>query len=209
LEEDTRKEPFMLKILFSSLALLLAAAALLYFATGARAASGKAPGPRTDRTVYGFTLPLNDGTEKSLKDYEGKVLLIVNTASKCGFTPQYEGLEKLYETYRDRGLMILAFPSNDFLGQEPGSDAEIATFCRLNYGVTFPVFRKSHVKGREINPLYRFLTEESGFDGAISWNFNKFLVDRKGRVIARFGSRTAPLDEELVKAVEAALAEAP
>ncbi len=199
----------MLKVLFSSLALLLAAAALLYFATGARAASGKAPAPRTEATVYGFTLPLNDGTLKPLKDFEGMVLLIVNTASKCGFTPQYEGLQRLYETYKDRGLVVLAFPSNDFLGQEPGSDAEIAAFCRLKYGVTFPVFQKSRVKGKEMNPLFRFLTEASGFEGAVTWNFNKFLVDRKGRVVARFGSRTAPLDEDLVKAVEAVLAQAP
>lgn len=162
-------------------------------------------GPRTEATVYGFTLPLNDGTPKALKDYEGRVLLIVNTASKCGFTPQYEGLEKLYETYQDRGFLVLAFPSNDFLDQEPGSDAEIAQFCRLNYGVTFPVFAKSRVKGKDMNPLYRFLTERSGFDGDISWNFNKFLVDRKGRVVARFGSRTAPQDAELVQAVETAL----
>lgn len=195
----------MFKMFVPTLVVLLAAAALLYFTMGARAASGEVPAPRTEVTVYRFTWPLGDGTPKPLKDYEGKVLLIVNTASKCGFTPQYEGLEKLYETYKDRGFVVLAFPSNDFMGQEPGNDAEIAQFCRLNYGVTFPVFQKSHVKGKDMNPLYRFLTEESGFNGAISWNFNKFLVDRQGRVVARFGSRTAPLDDALVKAVEAAL----
>ncbi len=198
----------LLKAIVGILALVLAGGALLYSRLDVRA-SDKAPiGPRTEATVYGFTLPLNDGTPKALKDYEGKVLLIVNTASKCGFTPQYEGLEKLYETYKDKGFVVLAFPSNDFLGQEPGSDVEIAQFCRLNYGVTFPVFKKSRVKGKDMNPLYRFLTKQSGFDGDISWNFNKFLVDRKGRVVARFGSRTSPQDGDLVKAVEAALASA-
>ncbi|MEW6757072.1 MAG: glutathione peroxidase [Acidobacteriota bacterium] len=198
----------LIKALVGILALVLVGGALLYSRLDVRASDKAAVGPRTEATVYGFTLPLNDGTPKALKDYEGRVLLIVNTASKCGFTPQYEGLEKLYETYKDKGFVVLGFPSNDFLGQEPGSDAEIAQFCRLNYGVTFPVFTKSRVKGKDMNPLYRFLTEQSGFDGDISWNFNKFLVDRKGRVVARFGSRTAPQDEELVKAVEGALASA-
>lgn len=195
----------LLKVAAGLLALVLVGGALLYSRLDVRASDQSAVGPRTEATVYGFTLPLNDGTPKALKDYEGRVLLIVNTASKCGFTPQYEGLEKLYETYQDRGFLVLAFPSNDFLDQEPGSDAEIAQFCRLNYGVTFPVFAKSRVKGKDMNPLYRFLTERSGFDGDISWNFNKFLVDRKGRVVARFGSRTAPQDAPLVQAVEAAL----
>lgn len=195
----------ILKVIVGLLAFLLVGGALLYSRVDVRAEDRPKVGPRTDAGVHGFTLPMGDGTPKALKDYEGKVLLIVNTASKCGFTPQYEGLEKLYGAYKDRGFVVLAFPSNDFLGQEPGSDAEIAQFCTLKYGVTFPVFQKSHVKGKEMNPLYRFLTEQSGFDGAVSWNFNKFLVDREGRVAARFGSRTAPLDPDLVSAVEETL----
>jgi glutathione peroxidase len=148
------------------------------------------------------------GQDVELKRYMGQVVMIVNTASRCGFTPQYEGLQKLYETYKDQGFVILAFPSNDFMGQEPGTNAEIREFCTANYGVTFPLFAKVSVKGEDACPVYVFLTGEDtnpGFAGKITWNFNKFLVGRDGKVIARFDTRTAPLDREVTAAVEAAL----
>jgi len=162
--------------------------------------------------LYNIEVQRITGETVRLGAYEGKVLLIVNTASKCGFTGQYDGLQKLYETYGKEGLVVLGFPSNDFLRQEPGSNEEIGTFCRLNYGVTFPLFAKLRVKGKGQHPLYNFLTSEKsnpGFGGKISWNFNKFLVDRNGKVTARFGSRTAPDDKALVAAVEAALGSKP
>lgn len=160
------------------------------------------------KSVHEFSLKGIDGGEVSLSEYKGKVAMLVNVASKCGFTDQYEGLQKLYEKYRDKGFVILGFPANNFLGQEPGSEEEIKQFCTVNFGVTFPMFSKISVKGKDIDPLYAFLTSKKTnpeFGGAISWNFNKFLVDGEGRVIARFGSRTKPLDEEVVKAVEKAL----
>ena len=159
--------------------------------------------------LYSFTMKDIDGKSVSLADYKGKVLVLVNVASKCGFTGQYEGLESLYKRYHDRGLVILGFPANDFLWQEPGTDAEIKTFCSLKYGVTFPMFSKISVKGSDMHPLYQYLTDKETnpqFAGAISWNFNKFLVGRDGKILARFGSRTTPADKELVEAVEKALA---
>ena len=152
------------------------------------------------KTIAGETL--------KLEAYKGKTLLIVNTASKCGFTGQYEGLQKLHETYEDRGLVVLGFPSNDFMKQEPGSNEEIASFCQINYGVTFPMFEKISVKGDEQSALYTYLTSKKSnpeFGGKISWNFNKFLVSADGKVINRFGSRTKPSDPKLTAAVEAAL----
>ena len=160
------------------------------------------------QSVHDFTVKSLDSKDIALADYKGKVLLIVNVASKCGFTGQYEGLQKLYETYKDQGLVILGFPANDFLGQEPGTNDEIQQFCTLNYGVTFPVFAKISVKGKDMHPLYAYLTSEEtnpGFGGAISWNFNKFLIGRDGKVLARFGTRTKPEDKKLVEAVEQAL----
>lgn len=161
-----------------------------------------------ETTVYDFTLKGIDGGDVPLSTFKGKVLLVVNVASKCGFTPQYKGLEALYERYRDRGFVILGFPSNDFLRQEPGTDAEIMQFCSLTYGVSFPMFAKSPVRGKAKNALYRFLTDkalhpETG--GEITWNFNKFLVGRDGRVVARFDSKVAPEDAELTAAIEQAL----
>ena len=162
--------------------------------------------------IYGFTMKDIDGRDVSLADFRGKVLLVVNVASKCGFTGQYAGLEKLYQTYADRGLVVLGFPANNFMGQEPGTEAEIKSFCTLNYGVTFPMFAKISVKGKTIHPLYAYLTDEKlhpGAGGAISWNFNKFLIGRDGSVLAHYGSRTAPDDPELATAIEAALQAAP
>jgi len=150
--------------------------------------------------VYGFSAPSVDGREVSLEDFKGKVLVIVNTASKCGFTPQYAGLEELYKEYKDSGVAILGFPCNQFGAQEPGTEAEIAQFCELNYGVSFPMFAKIDVNGPEAHPLYKFLkSEKSGVLGAlgmdgIKWNFTKFLVDREGNVVGRYAPTTAPAD---------------
>lgn len=161
-------------------------------------------------SVHDLTVNTIEGTSKSLADYKGKTLLIVNVASKCGFTKQYAGLQALYETYRDRGLVVLGFPANNFLRQEPGSNEEIVAFCTANFDVTFPMFEKSSVKGKDISPLYRYLTDkkiQGEYGGSISWNFNKFLVDGNGNVINRFGSRVAPEDARLKAAIEAALGE--
>jgi len=154
-------------------------------------------------TVYQYELNTINGENISLSDYEGELLLIVNTASECGFTPQYEGLQELYETYSDQGFKILGFPANNFGGQEPGSDEEIAQFCELNYGVTFPMFSKVSVKGEDQHPLFEYLTtaENPDFKGEISWNFEKFLVDRNGNVVRRFKSRVTPMSGELTDAV--------
>jgi glutathione peroxidase len=158
-----------------------------------------------DQNIYSFTMKNIDGEDVSLADYKGKAVLIVNTASKCGYTPQYSGLEKLYQQYKDRGFEILAFPANNFMGQEPGSDQEIKSFCQLKYKTTFPVFAKSSVKGADINPLYQYLTTQSGFTGPIKWNFNKFLVGADGQVVARFDSGVDPMAAELVAQVEKVL----
>lgn len=160
------------------------------------------------QSVLDFTVKSNDGQDVDLSNYKGDVLLIVNTASQCGYTPQYEGLQDLYEKYKDRGLKVLAFPANEFGGQEPGSDAEIRAFCTNRYNVTFPLFSKIVVKGEGQHPLYRFLTskETNGeFGGEIPWNFTKFLVDREGRVIARFAPKDAPESPQVVSAIEKAL----
>jgi glutathione peroxidase len=157
---------------------------------------------------YTFEVETIDGTRTNLALYQGKVVLVMNVASKCGFTKQYAGLQKLYETYRERGLVLLGFPSNDFLGQEPGTNEEIQQFCSLNYGVTFPIFGKIKVKGDEKHRLYAWLTDNTlhpGLGGEVSWNFNKFLVGRDGTLIARFGSRTTPDAPDLIAAIEKAL----
>jgi glutathione peroxidase len=159
-------------------------------------------------TMYDFTLNDIDGKPLPLSVFRGKVLLVVNVASRCGFTRQYEGLEALYGKYKDRGFVVLGFPSNDFLGQEPGTNEQIREFCSLNFGVTFPMFEKISVKGRRMHPLYRYLTSrETGgaHAGGITWNFNKFLIGRDGGTRARFGSRVEPGSGEVIAAVEAAL----
>jgi glutathione peroxidase len=157
-----------------------------------------------------FTMTDIDGNPAPMKTWSGKVILVVNVASKCGFTKQYAGLEELYQRYKDKGLVILGFPANNFLRQEPGTDAEIKEFCSLKFHVTFPMFSKISVKGKDIHPLYQFLTKQNTRPvGAksITWNFNKFLVNRKGEVVGRFESKTEPLSDEMIKAVEALLAE--
>jgi glutathione peroxidase len=157
--------------------------------------------------IYDFKIKTMEGADKSLADYKGHVLLIVNTASHCGDTPQYAGLEKLYERYKDRGFIILAFPSNDFLDQEPGNDSSIKQFCELTYKTSFPIFSKINVQGAQMVPLYQYLTTASGFNGSITGNFNKFLVDRQGRVFAHFGPKTDPMDPQLEEDVLRALAQ--
>jgi glutathione peroxidase len=156
-----------------------------------------------EASVLDFTMKRLDGTEQKLGDYRGQVLLLVNVASKCGLTPQYDGLEALYEKYRARGFAVLGFPANDFAGQEPGSDGEIASFCRSTYGVQFPMFSKITVKGESRHPLYRKLTSlPAPLGGEVQWNFQKYLVDRRGEVVAKFDPRTAPGDPGLVAKIE-------
>jgi glutathione peroxidase len=155
--------------------------------------------------VYDFSARTIDGAERSLRDYAGKVLLVVNVASQCGLTPHYAGLQELYENYRDRGLVVLGFPCNQFGAQEPGSEAAIKTFCETRFGVTFPMFAKIDVNGAARHPLYGYLTAQPtqpDGPGDISWNFSKFLIDRSGNVAARFAPPTAPVSEEVVSAIE-------
>lgn len=157
--------------------------------------------------LYDFTLDRIEGEPQPLADFRGQVLLLVNVASKCGLTPQYEGLEALYDRYREQGFAVLGFPANDFAGQEPGTNAEIADFCRSIYGVEFPMFAKIHVRGDAIHPLYAHLTSlPAPLGGPVEWNFQKYLVDRRGQVVARFAPRTEPGDPELVARIEELLA---
>ncbi len=156
--------------------------------------------------IYSFTSRTLDGRELNFSEYQGKVLLIVNTASECGFTPQYQGLEKLYRDYKDQGLVVVGFPCNQFGGQEPGTPAEIGAFCQNNYGVSFPLSEKVEVKGSNAHPLFAYLTQNlPGFMGtrAIKWNFTKFLVDRNGKPVKRYGSMVKP--EKLAKDIMALL----
>jgi glutathione peroxidase len=160
--------------------------------------------------VLNFTMKSLAGNDVNLSKYQGKVVLVVNTASKCGYTPQYAGLEALHKKYAAQGLAILGFPSNDFGHQEPGSDVEIGEFCRKNYGVEFDMFSKVPVTGAEKCPLYEYLTSaktDPKFPGEVQWNFEKFLIGRDGEILNRFRSKVAPDAPELVQAVEAALAQ--
>jgi glutathione peroxidase len=156
--------------------------------------------------LYDFTMDDIDGTPVNLGKYRGKVLLVVNTASFCGNTPQYADLQSMYEQYRDKGFEILAFPANNFGQQEPGTNAEIKSFCYTKYSLAFPLFSKISVKGEDKHPLYRYLTEQSPFPGEVEWNFQKYLVDRSGNVVGRFHHRTKPLSPEIVTEVERVLA---
>jgi glutathione peroxidase len=177
----------MLKILLSA-SLLVFAAALFGAAS-----------------VYEFTLNSIDGAPAPLAAYKGKVLLLVNVASKCGFTPQYKELEAVYEKYKDQGLVVTGFPANNFGAQEPGTNEEIKTFCTRKYSVTFPMYAKISVKGADIAPLYEYLTKSNG--GDIKWNFTKFLIGKDGAIIARFESKVKPDDPEVTAAIEKALAQ--
>lgn len=161
-------------------------------------------------SIYSFKVDNIDGKAISLSEFKGSVLLIVNVASKCGFTKQYEGLQKLYEKYNDQGFLVLGFPANNFGNQEPGTDTEIKTFCTTKFEVTFPMFSKISVKGKDIHPLYQYLTspDKTGeFGKSITWNFNKFLISKDGKTLARFSSKQKPLDPQIILAVETALAQ--
>lgn len=160
-----------------------------------------------DQSVFRHEVKDAFGQAHDLAQYKGRVVLMVNVASKCGFTPQYAGLQALNEKYSAQGLQILGFPCNQFMGQEPGSDAEIQDFCRTNYGVEFPVLAKVDVKGKNIAPVYQSLTKESSksFQGKVGWNFEKFLVSKEGKVVGRFNSRVKPNDPRLTEAIEALL----
>jgi glutathione peroxidase len=184
------------------------AATLVLLVSGANSAgtvAAHASASATPRGIYDFRVATMDSGARSLSKYRGKVLLVVNTASRCGFTPQYKSLEALYEKYRGEGFEVLAFPANNFLGQEPGTNAEIQTFCSLTYHTTFPLFAKIDVRGEKIAPLYKWLTRESGFNGDIPWNFTKFLVSRNGTVVGRFGPKTDPLDSSVTAQLETEL----
>lgn len=156
--------------------------------------------------VLDFPMKDIDGKEVNLSDYRGKVVMFVNVASKCGLTPQYDALEKTYEKYKDKGFVIVGFPANNFGGQEPGTEADIKTFCSTKYNVTFPMMSKISVKGDDIHPLYKKLTTDNGeFNGEIGWNFTKFLIDKNGQVYARFASKTKPDDQQVIGAIEKGL----
>jgi glutathione peroxidase len=158
-----------------------------------------------ESSILDFSLPDIGGTETPLRSFSGKVLLIVNVASKCGLTPQYKNLQGLFTRFKEKGLVVLGFPANNFLRQEPGTEKDIMAFCTDTYGVTFPLFSKISVKGKDIHPLYRFLTEREtnpDFGGKIGWNFAKFLVDRGGRIVARFEPKLDPLDARIVSEIE-------
>jgi glutathione peroxidase len=162
-----------------------------------------------EKTVYDFTLNSIDGQATPLSTFKGKVVMLVNVASRCGYTPQYAGLESLYEKYKDRGFVIVGIPANNFGGQEPGTNQEIKTFCSAKYHVSFPMMAKVSVKGDDITPLYQFLTDKGTHPdtgGEIGWNFTKFLVGPDGKVIARFDSKVEPESAEVTSAVEKALA---
>jgi len=181
---------------------VIAAAAIMY-------SSQKEPVLAGGASVLDFKMRDIDGNDVKLDKYKGNVLLIVNTASKCGYTPQYEGLQSTYTKYKDKGFYVLGFPANNFGAQEPGTETEIKEFCTSKYHVTFPMFAKISVKGEDQDPLYKFLTDKTTdpeFAGDITWNFNKFLVDRKGHVVARFSSKDTPESPAVTAAIEKYLA---
>lgn len=166
------------------------------------------PSPPPAKSVYDFTVKNINGQEESLKQYEGKVLLIVNVASKCGLTPQYKDIQELFEKYESQGFVVLGFPANNFLGQEPGSNEEIKQFCTNKYKVSFPMYEKISVKGKDIHPLYKFLTkktENKKLDAPVKWNFQKFLINKKGNVVTSFAPSKAVTDKEVSQAIEAEL----
>lgn len=187
----------------------LAAAGLAVGSAALWAGADKAKtGSVTDPYVLDFKMKRLAGEEEDLATYKGKVVMIVNVASKCGLTPQYKSLEATYEKFKDRGFVVLAFPANNFLGQEPGTDTEIAEFCERNYGVTFPMFSKISVRGEDQHPLYTKLTcQPSPVGGDVEWNFQKYLIDRSGNVVARFSPRTKPDDDTVVANIEKLLSQ--
>jgi len=160
---------------------------------------------QNDQTIYQFKVKDINGNTFDFASLKGKKIMIVNTASKCGFTPQYEGLEKLYKKYKDQGFVIVGFPANDFKSQEPGTNAEIAQFCKENYGVTFPMMSKIHVKGPEMHPVYQFLTQQSKnayMDSKVGWNFQKYMIDTNGMLVRIFPPKTKPEDPNISEWIE-------
>jgi glutathione peroxidase len=167
--------------------------------------------PVKEASIYDFTMKDIDGKDVNLTSYKGKALMIVNVASKCGYTSQYALLEAVYKQFKDRGFFVLGFPANNFMGQEPGTEAEIKEFCSTKYGVTFPMFSKISVTGADQHPFFGFLTNKATnpeFSGDISWNFNKFIIDRNGKITARFASKDKPDAENVIEAIEKALGDA-
>ncbi len=160
-----------------------------------------------DSKFYGYEVKSIDGRPVKLADYRGKVVMVVNTASRCGFTSQYKDLQGLYAKYKDRGFVVLGFPSNDFLRQEPGSNKEIKEFCETNFNIKFPLFEKGSVKGEGIQPVFRYLTTEADqkMAGSVSWNFEKFVIDKNGQLVGRFKSRISPSSPEVTKLIEESL----
>ncbi|PYT04596.1 MAG: glutathione peroxidase [Acidobacteria bacterium] len=193
--------------LTSAFALAVVLAALFALSLSSRTSVASSSGEKMN-SIYDFSLKDIDHKEVNLSQYRGKVVLVVNVASRCGYTPQYEGLQKVYMKYRDRGFVILGFPANNFMAQEPGTDEEIKTFCSAKYNVTFPIFSKISVKGDDIHPLYKYLTSKETdpeFGGDIKWNFSKFLVDKTGKIIARFEPKVTPESDPVIQAIEKAL----
>ena len=176
---------------------LVGVIAMSLFTTYPSAADDKA----SAKTAYDFSFETLDGKPLPLADFKGKEIMVVNTASQCGFTPQYKGLEELYEKYKDKGLVIIGVPSNDFGEQEPGSAQEIKKFCQLNYGVTFPMASKQEVSGDKAHPFYKWAYDVLGFGTGPKWNFHKYLIDSNGKLVDYFNSTTAPDSEKLVSAV--------
>jgi glutathione peroxidase len=192
------------------LPVLLTAALAIFAPSSLRAGDdSKTKGDKAVPPALNFTMKSITGQDVNLAQYQGKVVMMVNVASQCGYTPQYKGLEALYKKYGDKGFVILGFPANNFGQQEPGTDAEIKTFCESKFAVTFPMFSKISVKGDDQASLYKFLTDKQTdpqFPGDVKWNFEKFLISRDGRIVHRFASKVKPDSEELVKAVETELA---
>ncbi len=181
---------------------ILSVALGLVFTASPAGAEESAGATTKPATPLEFTVKDIDGNDKNLADYKGKAVLIVNVASKCGYTKQYAGLEELYKKYKDQGLVVVGFPANNFKGQEPGSNDEIKSFCTEKFGVTFPMMSKISVKGQDIHPLYKQLTDAKG---EVAWNFNKFLIGKDGKIIERYDSKVKPDDAKLTKAIEAVL----
>lgn len=184
--------------------LLLLMTGFLAFITGSTAAAQDQANALDGKSLYDFSFRSIDGEDLPLSTFKGKALLVVNTASRCGFTKQYEGLQSLYEDYQDRGLVVLGVPSNDFMGQEPGSNEDIKAFCETTFGITFPMTEKVSVKGKDAHPFYLWASaQEKG--GAPAWNFHKYLFSPDGVLVSSYGSRTAPDDRGFVAAIDAAL----
>ncbi|HTY37780.1 MAG TPA: glutathione peroxidase [Bacteroidota bacterium] len=181
---------------------LLCILSLLMFLSSVSVSQTKEQTPVARKSIYDFTMKTIDGKDKSLVDYKGDVVLVVNVASECGYTPQYKDLEEVFEKYKSKGFRILAFPANNFGGQEPGTDSEIKSFCESKYNVTFDMFSKISVKGDDQHALYQYITKESQFPGDVKWNFQKYLVDRQGNIVAMFPSRVKPTDKSFIEKLE-------